>query len=88
MPKTTKRRPAPKTTANPRLEAKRAEKRELTKYLRECRAVTQLARKLKRAVQVVDDDLASLSIWLSVRHIVLEDSGARSDKLEPEPANI
>lgn len=72
MPKSTKRKPAPRSVVNPKLEAKRAEKRELARFLRECRAVDALARKVKRTVETADYHLRELSGWLAVRGDAIE----------------
>lgn len=87
MAKSAKRRPAAPNAADPRTLAKQHEKRVLTKYLREVRAVNQLARKLKRDVEKADDNLRSFAVWLGAREWQREATGEHADKRQAEPAN-
>lgn len=83
----TKRRPTASKPVDDRLLKKQDEKRVLTKYLREVRAVNQLTRKLKRIVQVTDDDLRGLAAWLGAREWEREAVDEHAPKRQPEPAN-
>lgn len=87
MAKSAKRRPTAPQPKNARLIAKQIERRELARYQREVRAVHALARKLKRDIEKADDDLRSLSVWLSAREWDREATGEHADKRQVEPAN-
>lgn len=82
MAKRAKRNTRPAAVADPRLEAKRAEKRELKRYLREARAVTRLTAQLRRAIENGDTSLQALAAFLEHRVTDILDSGGLSTGTE------